>query len=414
MQMPKGVLACRLCSRPLDHVMVDLGMSPLSNSYLAPQELLSEEIFYPLRVLVCGECLLVQLPAFESPATIFGDYLYFSSYSSTWLKHAEDFARKITASLDLDENSSVVEVASNDGYLLKYFRGLGIPVLGIEPAGNVAKVAEAIGIPTVVEFFGLKLAEILAESRGAADLIIANNVLAHVPDVNDFVKGIRRLLKREGVATLEFPHVVRLVEGMQFDTIYHEHFSYFSLTTVVALMRRNGLRLFDVEELSTHGGSLRIWVSRDDSESRTETDRVSTLLDQEAGVGANTLDFYTNFSSQVENSKRKLLEILLSIRSKGQTVVGYGAPAKATTLLNYCGMRTDFISFTVDKSPHKHGRSIPGVRIPILDVRELARAKPDYVLIFTWNILQEVVGQLSHIRGWGAKFIVPVPSPMIF
>ena len=401
---------CRFCGAALRHTFVDLGASPLANSYLAASELEAAEPHYPLHARVCGGCLLVQLPAVQTPAHIFGDYAYFSSYSDSWVRHAERYAAQVLDRFGLGAASQVVEVASNDGYLLRHFRDRGVPVLGVEPAANVARVAEQAGIPTLVRFFGTETARELAAAGARADLVVGNNVLAHVPDLNDFVAGIRLLLKETGVATLEFPHLARLMAENQFDTIYHEHFSYFSFTTVERVFAAHGLRLFDVEELPTHGGSLRIYARRAEDESKPIGRRVVELRAAEAAQGFTRLDHYLRFDEQVQETKRALLSFLIEARRAGKRIAGYGAPAKGNTLLNYCGARTDFIEYTVDRSPHKQGRFLPGTRIPILPPERLRDTRPDYVLILPWNLRDEIATQHGYIAEWGGRFVVPIPT----
>jgi len=392
--------------------MVDLGMSPLCESFVPPDQADAMEPFFPLHAYVCGECYLVQLKEYVAPEAIFEEYAYFSSYSTSWVAHAETYCEMIRDRLGLGPESKVVELASNDGYLLQHFVAMGVPVLGVEPARNVAQVAIAKGVPTRIDFFGVRLAtELLAEGH-AADLIAGNNVLAQVPDLNDFVAGIERLLKPEGVVTLEFPHVLRLIEGNQFDTIYHEHFSYFSLLTIELMAERHGLRVIDVEELSTHGGSLRVYLARSSSQ-RPTLRAVSELLDRERAAGLDKLEAYTSFGEQVKRTKRTLLSFLISAKEAGKTVVGYGAPGKGNTLLNYCGIGPDFLDFTVDRNPYKHGRLTPGMRIPILPVEEIDRARPDLVLILPWNIEREIIQQMRHIGDWGGKFVIPIPEVRI-
>jgi len=401
-------LTCRFCSAPLCESFADLGMSPLSNSYLSAEELQRPEPFYPLHAFVCSECRLVQLPAQESPETIFSDYAYFSSYSDSWLEHCRNYVEKICARRNLGSQSRVVELASNDGYLLQYFKQRGIPVLGIEPAANVAAEAERKGISTLVRFFGTETAKAMCAGQRSADLLVANNVLAHVPDLNDFVEGIRMVLKPDGIATLEFPHLQRLVEQNQFDTIYHEHFSYFSFLTVQRIFLAHGLRIFDADELPTHGGSLRIYVCHADS-SESESAAVAALAARETQLGYARPEIYARFHEQVQTVKRNLLRFLIDAREKGKTVAGYGAPAKGNTLLNYCGIRTDLLAFTVDRSPHKAGRFLPGTHIPIYNPDRLREVKPDYVLILPWNLKDEIVGQMNDVRSWGGQFVVPIP-----
>ncbi len=401
---------CRFCATPLVHTFVDLGMSPLSNAYVEPSSLHESEPFFPLHAFVCDRCFLVQLEQFHSPSEIFGDYAYFSSYSDTWLEHARTYAEQMIGPLGLGPRSMVIEVASNDGYLLRYFKERGIPVLGIEPAANVAAVAEAAGIPTRVRFFGSLTAQELVTEGIQADLLVGNNVLAHVPDLNDFVAGMALVLKPEGVITMEFPHLLRLMADNQFDTIYHEHFSYFSLLTVDQVFRRHGLHLFDVEELPTHGGSIRIHACHATAKSRPVGSRVAKLLETEREHGLDRLETYEAFAEQVRETKRLILEFLIAARRQGKTIAGYGAPAKGNTLLNYCGVRSDFIDYTVDRSPHKQGRYLPGTRIPIFGPEKIAQTRPDYLFILPWNLKDEIINQMAVIREWGGKFVVPIPS----
>jgi SAM-dependent methyltransferase len=400
---------CRACGSRLARTFVDLGMSPLCESFLAREQLDRMEPYFPLHALVCDACFLVQLKEYVSSEDIFSEYAYFSSYSTSWVAHAQAYAQMITHRLELGAQSQVVELASNDGYLLQHFAPLGVPVLGVEPAANVAKVAIDKGIPTRVDFFGLRLAKELVADIGRADLIVGNNVLAQVPDLNDFIAGMRHLLRPEGTITLEFPHLARLISDNQFDTIYHEHFSYFSLVTIDWLAPRHGLRILDVEKLPTHGGSLRVYLVHAES-SRSATPRVDALLDEERRLGLCDVDTYTRFAEQVRQTKRKLLAFLIDIKGRGKTICGYGAPGKGNTLLNYCGIGTDFLDFTVDRNPYKHGRFTPGMHIPIHPVDAIDRAKPDYVLILPWNLKQEIVGQMRHISNWGGRFIVPIPE----
>ena len=402
---------CRFCSTPLHRSFCDLGMSPLSNAFISPSEAHRMEAFYPLHAYVCETCFLVQLEQFETPAHIFRDYVYFSSYSDTWLDHAREFSAKAIRDFGLTTQSLVIEVASNDGYLLQYFKQAGIPVLGIEPAQNVAAVALKKEIPTITEFLGAASAKNIAAEGKLADLVIGNNVFAHVPDLNDFAAGLHTLLKPTGILTLEFPHLLQLMQNNQFDTIYHEHFSYFSLTTAMRVLEKHALTVFDVEQLSTHGGSLRIYLSRDNS--RTPTPRVQELLDCEHVAGLGNPATYSSFNEQVKTTKRALLRFLLDAREQGKSVVGYGAPAKANTLLNYCGIRTDFIEFTVDRNPNKQGLLLPGTRIPVMPPDKIFARKPDYVLILPWNIKDEVMKQMCGIRDWGGQFVVPIPRLLI-
>ena len=402
------IVNCRLCSAPLHHVFCDLGSSPLSNSYLQSEQLQEGESFYPLKVYVCDECLLVQLPEFEAPESIFSDYAYFSSYSDSWLRHAAQYAEEATAEFNLGPASLVTEVASNDGYLLKNFVARGVPVRGIEPAANVAAVAEASGVPTLVRFFGTALAEELVHAGGQTDLLVANNVLAHVPALNDFIGGMARLLRPNGVITVEFPHLLRLMEERQFDTIYHEHFSYFSLLTASRAFARHGLTVYDVRQLPTHGGSLRLYVSH--AGTRPESVRVQGVLAEEKDAGLHELSTYLAFDAAVRQVKRDVLRFLIQAADEGKQVVGYGAPAKGNTLLNYCGARTDLLSYTVDRSPHKQGKFLPGSRIPIFSPDRIRETRPDYVLILPWNLREEIVAQLEHIRDWGGQAFVPIPT----
>jgi SAM-dependent methyltransferase len=403
---------CRVCATPLRHTFVDLGMSPLCETFLAHSELDSMEMFYPLHAYVCENCFLVQLAEYVSPEKIFSEYAYFSGYSTSWLAHAKAYCEMIARRLELGQQSLVVELASNDGYLLQHFAPLRVPVLGVEPARNVAQVAINKGIPTITEFFGIKLAEQLASADKSADLIIGNNVLAQVPDINDFVGGIRVLLKPEGVVTLEFPHLQRLIEGNQFDTIYHEHFSYFSLISIENLARRHALRIIDVEELTTHGGSLRVYLAHAASRHRT-TRQVDEMLDRESALGFRDLLTYAHFGDRVRATKRSLLKLLVELKNAGKSICGYGAPGKGNTLLNYCAIGTDFLDFTVDRNPYKWGRYTPGTHIPILPTDEIDRQKPDYVLILPWNLQKEIAEQMSHISEWGGKFIIPIPEARI-
>ena len=405
---------CRFCGKELRHTFVDLGVSPLANSYLEEKQLQEMEPFYPLHAYVCEGCHLVQLPVFRSAEDIFGDYAYFSSYSESWLKHAKDYTALMTERFGFDSNSHVVELASNDGYLLQYFKEKGIPVLGIEPAENVAKAALGAGIPTMVEFFGVRMAENLAAEAKHADLLIGNNVLAHVPDLNDFVKGMKILLKPDGIITMEFPHLMRLMEENQFDTIYHEHFSYFSFITVKGVFAEHGLNIFDVDELPTHGGSLRIYACHTGDESKSVGQRVNDLVDREEAAGFNTLKHYLSFDEKVKEIKRNILDFMVKAKRDGKSIAGYGAPAKGNTLLNYCGIRTDFIDYTVDRSPHKQEHFLPGTHIPIYHPDKVKETKPDYLLILPWNLKDEIMEQMSHIRDWGGQFIVLIPEVKIY
>jgi hypothetical protein len=384
-------------------------MSPLCESFLRADQLNQMEPFFPLHVWVCGKCFLVQLEEYVTPANIFSDYAYFSSYSDSWLKHAENYTEQMVQRFHLNKSSLVVELASNDGYLLQYFVQKNIPSLGIEPAANVAEVAVKKGVPTIVKFFGRETAQELAAQGQMADLLLGNNVLAQVPDINSFVAGMKILLKPEGVITMEFPHLARLMEGNQFDTIYHEHFSYFSLWTAKHIFAKHGITLFDVEELTTHGGSLRIYGRHSEDTTQPVTSRFDVLLTKERAAGVNSLDTYAAFSRQVEETKRMLLEFLITARSNGKTIAGYGAPGKGNTLLNYCGIRTDFLEYTVDRNPHKLGKFLPGTHIPICSPERIRETRPDYLLILPWNLKNEIIAQNSYIREWGGKFVVPIP-----
>ena len=401
---------CRSCGTTLQHVFVDLGMSPMANSYLKPHQLNRMEPFYPLRAFVCEQCFLVQLEQFESPDHIFSDYAYFSSFSDLFLQHAKEYVGMAMDRFKLGPDSYVVEIASNDGYLLQNFVERGVPVLGIEPAKNVAEVAVKKGVPSLVKFFGVETARELAAKGPRPDLLIGNNVLAHVPDLNDFVAGLKVLLGPNGVVTMEFPHLMRLMAFNQFDTVYHEHFSYFSLTTVAQIFSKHGLTLFDVEEISTHGGSLRIYARHDGDASKPVTERLTALKTKEAREGFATLDHYLSFSEGVNETKRALLEFLIKAKREGKKVVAYGAAAKASTLLNFCGVRTDLVDYLVDRSPYKQGHWLPGVHIPIYDPERIKTDKPDYVMILAWNLKDEVMAQMAFIRDWGGKFVVPIPK----
>jgi len=399
--------SCRFCNRELIHELVDLGVSPLSNTYLRSEDLARMEPFYPLVPYVCDRCFLVQLPAVETPERIFSDYAYFSSYSDTWLAHARDYCAAMTARFGLGTDSFVVEIASNDGYLLQNFAAAGIPSLGVEPAANIARVAREKGVDTEIAFFGRETAARLAHERRKADLLLGNNVLAHVPDLNDFVSGLEILLAPDGVVTMEFPHLLELILHNQFDTIYHEHFSYFSLLTVRQVFDAHGLQIFDVDRLPTHGGSLRIYAAHSDRQPIHE--RVTALEAEERTRGLDRLETYQRFGEQVRETKRALLDFLIRAKEDRKQVVAYGAPAKGNTLLNYCGIRTDFIDYTVDRSPHKQGLFLPGTHIPIHAPERIRETRPDYVLILPWNLREEIVEQMSDVREWGGRFVVPIP-----
>ena len=405
---------CRFCKADLRHTFVDLGMSPLCESFLRPEQVNQMESFYPLHVFVCDQCFLVQLEEFVSPEKIFTEYAYFSAFSDSWLEHARRYTEQMIERFHLNGKSLVVELASNDGYLLQYFVKSKVPVLGIEPAVNVAKVAvEKRNVPTLVKFFGEKLAKELAGEGKQADLLLGNNVLAQVPDLCDFVAGMKVLLKPQGVLTMEFPHLLQLIEGNQFDTIYHEHFSYFSFLTTEKIFAAHGLVLFDVEELPTHGGSLRIYGRHHDDNSKPVSARVVELKAREEAAGLASIDSYRSFAEKVKNTKRQLLECLIHAKQQGKSIVGYGAPGKGNTLLNYCGVGTDFIDYTVDRNPYKHGQFTPGTHIPIYPPERIRETRPDYLLILPWNLKNEIIQQMGHIREWGGKFIVPIPEATI-
>ena len=403
-------LPCRFCRAPLDHTVCDLGMSPLSNKFVEADDLHAMERFYPLHVYVCRACFLVQLAEFETAAGIFDDdYAYFSSYSESWLEHARAYVQMMMERFGFGPSSQVVEVASNDGYLLQYFRERGVPVLGIEPAANVAAAAEAIGVPTRVCFFGVETARALVADGCAADLLLGNNVLAHVPDLNDFVAGLKIALKPGGVMTLEFPHLLQLLTHNHFDTMYHEHFSYLSLLAVERIFAHHGVVLFDAEELCTHGGSLRIFARHAENDACPVTGRPAAIRARETAAGLDRMETYTAFQDRVHAAKRDLLRFLIRAREEGKTVAGYGAPAKGNTLLNYCGVRTDLLAYTVDRSPRKQGRYLPGVHIPVYPPERVWETRPDYLLILPWNIKEEIMEQMAGIREWGGRFAVPIP-----
>ncbi|QPD03596.1 MAG: SAM-dependent methyltransferase [Candidatus Nitrospira kreftii] len=408
------VMRCRFCDEKLEYTFANLGLSPLANSYVKEDRLDYMEPFYPLHVRVCEKCFLVQLPQLATREEIFEEYAYFSSYSDSWLEHCRVYADTMIDRFSLCKDNRVVELASNDGYLLKYFVQHHIPVLGVEPAANVAEVAQKQGVNTVVAFFGEKTAQQLVHDGWSADLIIGNNVLAHVPDINDFVRGIRVLLKPDGVVTIEFPHLMKLMSQNQFDTIYHEHFSYLSFTTVERVFASHGLRLFDVQELPTHGGSLRIFACQEGNASKVENEAVREMRQREEKAGISTLTPYLDFSDRVAQTKRRILQFLIEAKEHGKRIVGYGAPAKGNTLLNYCGIGTDFLDYTVDRNPVKQGRFLPGVHIPILAPEVIQKTKPDFVLILPWNIKDEIMHQMAHIREWGGQFVVPIPEVKVY
>jgi hypothetical protein len=410
----KDLPCCLFCQAPLSQTVVDLGMSPLCESYLGSNQLNQMEPFYPLHVRVCARCFLVQLEEYVSPENIFSDYAYFSSYSDSWLAHAKAYTEKMTARFSLGGKNLVVEVASNDGYLLQYFVANKIPVLGIEPAANVAAVAVDLGVPTLVKFFGVATARELVAQGKRADLLLGNNVFAQVPDPNDFVAGMKILLAPTGVTTLEFPHLMRLMEENQFDTIYHEHFFYFSFLTAEKIFAAHGLTLFDVEELGTHGGSLRIYARHAEDSTKPVSDRVLELRNRELSAGFATLERYQSFADQVNETKSKLLHFLIRAKNEGKRIAGYGAPGKGNTLLNFCGIRTDFIDYTVDRSPHKQGKFLPGTHIPIYAPERIKETRPDYLLILPWNLKDEIMKQNAFIREWGGQFVVPIPEVKVY
>lgn len=403
-------VSCRFCGSALTETFADLGMSPLANSNVRPENARDMECFYPLHAYVCSDCRLVQIEQVATPDAIFSDYLYFSSYSDSWLRHAKAYSDTMIERLGLSSQSQVIEVASNDGYLLQYFKESGVPVLGIEPAANVAKVAIEKGVNTKVVFFGAETATQLVREGFAADLVAANNVMAHVPDLNDFVRGFKNILKPTGIVTVEFPHLLTQMRENQFDTIYHEHFSYFSLLAAEKVFAHHGLVLFDVEELSTHGGSLRIYGRHAENVGLQVTEAVMRVRDKELAAGLDGPEAYKAFAAQVIDIKCQVLEFLIEAKRAGKTVVGYGAPAKGNTLLNYCGVKPDLVSFTVDRSPHKQGTLLPGTHIPVRPPDAIAEAKPDYVFILPWNLKEEIMDQMSGIREWGGKFVVAIPS----
>ena len=404
-------MKCRFCQHELVHEFIDLVNSPPSNSFLTIDELNAPEVFFPLKLYVCDNCFLVQIDEYKKTEEIFSNtYVYFSSYSESWLAHAQEYADMITARLGLNDRSFVVEIASNDGYLLQYFIKKKIPCLGIEPAKSVADAARTIGIDVLCEFFGVPLAQQLAQEGKMADLLVGNNVLAHVPDINDFVKGIKLLLNHTGVATFEFPHLMRLIEDNQFDTIYHEHFSYLSFYTVHRIFSEHGLILFDVDEISTHGGSLRIYTAHQEDRSKTISPKVGQLLEKEISAGINKRGYYQDIQNRADHVKNQLLSFLTSCKAQNNTVVAYGAAAKGNTLLNYCGIKKDMVAFVADASPHKQGKFLPGSHIPVVEENEIRKLKPDFVLILPWNIRFEIERQLAYIHDWGGKFVVAVPK----
>ena len=405
---------CRFCGAPLEVTFTDLGMSPLANAYLKAEQRSSMEPFYPLHAFVCGRCFLVQLEQFESPEHLFSDYAYFSSYSETWLEHVKAYALRMIERFHLTAESKIVEIASNDGYLLQYFAERSIQVLGIEPAHNVAQAAIQKGIPTRICFFGSEEAKKIAAEGWRADVLAGNNVLAHVPDLNDFVRGLKVVLSPTGVVTLEFPHLLSLMNNSQFDTIYHEHFSYFSFSTVEKVLARHHLTIFDVDLLSTHGGSLRVYAGHSEDRSKPILGSVTDLKGKERAAGLDEIETYRSFSRQVVETKMDFLEFLIHAKRAGKKVVGYGAPAKGNTLLNFCGVREDLVAYTVDRNPHKQGLYLPGSHIPIRSPAVIRGSRPDYVVILPWNLREEISRQMAFIREWGGKFVVPIPKVEVF
>lgn len=402
---------CRFCGKELRYTVVDLGMHPLCQNHVSPAQLNQMEPFYPLHAYVCEHCFLVQLEEFVAPANIFAnEYAYFSSYSDSWVEHARRYSDMVCERFVIGKQSLVMEIASNDGYLLQHFVNKGVPCLGIEPAANCARAAEDKGVRSVTRFFGRKTAEEVAAEFGKPDLLLGNNVLAHVPDINDFVGGMKVLLGANGVITMEFPHLYQLIKHNQFDTIYHEHFSYLSFSVVNRIFGHHGITLFDVEEIPTHGGSIRIFGRHSGDESKPVTDRSRELLQKEQDESFDTLEKYADFEENVKETKRKILDFLIGARRQGKSIAGYGAPGKGNTLLNYCGIRTDFLDYTVDRSPHKQGNYTPGTHIPILSPDRIKETKPDYIFILPWNLKDEIINQLDFARAWGCKFVVPIPE----
>ena len=408
------VLNCRFCNESLRNIFADLGISPLSNAFLKKEMLDDLEKKHPLCAYVCDNCFLVQLPEFEKPESIFEDYTYFSSYSSTWLQHAKDYVNMIIKKQRLDEKKLVIEIASNDGYLLQFFKEKNIPILGVEPAVNVAKVAKEKGIPTMMKFFGTNTANELIEEGKLADLIVGNNVLAHVPNLNDFVRGLKILLKPDGIITMEFPHLLQLIQQNQFDTIYHEHFSYFSFLVVQKIFSSHQLTVFDVDEIPTHGGSLRIYARHEENKNHEISNNVKKILQNEIEFGLTDISTYINFQNQINQTKKNILEFFVSAKKSHKKIVGYGAAAKGNTLLNFCELGEDFIEFVVDNSPHKQGLFLPGTHIPVKSVDNLQKVKPDYLVILPWNLKDEIIMQVNYIKNWGGKFVVLIPTVQIF
>ncbi len=415
MRIINSLSKCRFCDNPLQYSVIDLGMSPLCQKHIKPENANDMEKFYPLHAFICDKCWLMQLEQFAAPDEIFdNEYAYFSSYSQTWLQHAKKYTDLMAERFALNQNSLVTEIASNDGYLLQYFVEKGIPVLGIEPASNCAKVALEKGVRTEVKFFGKKTAKEFALQYGKADLLLGNNVLAHVPDINDFVSGMKEFLAPEGVITMEFPHLQNLIENNQFDTIYHEHFSYLSFVAVNRIFSYHGITLFDIEELTTHGGSLRIYGKHSEDNSKEITNNVTKLINREIEVGFERLEYYAAFEERVKETKRKILDFLIQAKREGKTIAGYGAPGKGNTLLNFCGVRTDFLDYTVDMNPYKQGNFMPGTHIPIYHPEKIKDTKPDYLFILPWNLKTEIINQHRYIGEWGGKFVVPIPELTVY
>ena len=406
-------LNCRFCNESLTNIFVDLGTFPLSNAFLTKRMLNNFEKIYPLCAYVCDNCFLVQLPEFEKPENIFEDYAYFSSYSSTWLHHAENYVNMMIEKFGFNERNQIIEIASNDGYLLQFFKKKNIPILGIEPATNVAKVAKERGIPTLTKFFNVNTANELKKENKLAELIIGNNVLAHVPDLNNFVKGLKILLKPTGIITLEFPHILQLIQKNQFDTIYHEHFSYFSLLTSQKIFSFHELTIFDVDEIPTHGGSLRIYLKHSESENILINQKVDILLEKEKQFGLENISTYENFTKNVKEIKEKLQEFFITAKKSGKKIVCYGAAAKGNTMLNYCKIGNEFIDYVVDQNPYKQKLFLPGTHIPIKSPDEIQKTKPDYVVIIPWNLKEEIMEQVKYIQDWGGKFMIPIPEVSI-
>jgi len=406
---------CRFCKNTLTHEFVDLGFSPPSNSYLKPSNLNEPETFFPLRIMVCEKCFLVQIDEFAKHDDIFNaDYAYFSSFSTSWLAHAKAYTQMMTKRFGYNAQSQVIEIASNDGYLLQYFKDQGIPVLGIEPTANTAAAAKEKGIDSIVDFFGVSMANSLVANGIKADLLLGNNVLAHVPDINDFVGGLKILLNPDGVITFEFPHLLQLIDKNQFDTIYHEHFSYLSLIVVKHIFKHHGLDIFDVEELTTHGGSLRIFAKHQEDGTKVFSDNVTHILKQEIEFGLNKMNIYQTFQKKAEKVKNDFTLFLLQAKIEGKKVAGYGAAAKGNTLLNYAGIKKDLLQFVVDASPHKQNKFLPGVHIQVFDEQKIKKEKPDYIVILPWNLKEEISAQLAYIKEWDGKFVVAVPTLKIF